>query len=119
MCPCLQDVKSLPAHSIAAAAGYSYVAWGPALIQEHKGFSAREAGLALGLTVALCGGLGIAFGAYLSDRIARLRPWGRALVIPIGFVLGAPAIFIALHTNAKIPFLIFFGLGAFFMRLLS
>jgi MFS family permease len=96
-------------------AGYTYIAWGPELIQEQKGFTAREAGLALGLTVVLGGGLGIAVGAYLSDRIARLRPWGRALMIPIGFVLGAPAIFVALRTSGKIPFLFFFGLGAFFM----
>jgi len=51
----------------------------------------------------------------VSDRFARLRPWGRALIIPIGFVLDAPAILIALHTAGKIPFLLFFGLGAFFM----
>ena len=96
-------------------AGYTYIAWGPDLIQEQKGFTAREAGLALGLTVVLGGALGIAVGAYLSDRIARLRPWGRALIIPVGFVLAAPAIFLSLHTSAKIPFLFFFGLGAFFM----
>jgi MFS family permease len=71
--------------------------------------------LALGLTVVLGGVLGIAVGAYLSDRIACLRPWGRALIIPIGFVLGAPAILIALHTTGKTPFLFFFGMGAFFM----
>jgi len=96
-------------------AGYTYIAWGPDLIQEQKGFTAREAGLALGLTVVLGGALGIAVGAYLSDRIARLRPWGRALIIPIGFLLAAPAIYLSLHTAGKIPFLIFFGLGAFFM----
>ena len=96
-------------------AGYTYIAWGPDLIQEQKGFTAREAGLALGLTVVLGGALGIAVRAYLSDHIARLRPWGRALIIPIGFVLGAPTILIALHTTGKIPFLLFFGLGAFFM----
>jgi len=63
----------------------------------------------------LGGALGIAVGAYLSDRIARLRPWGRALIIPVGFVLAAPAIYFSLHTASKIPFLILFGLGAFFM----
>ena len=99
----------------ACFAGYTYVSWGPDLIQELKGFSPREAGLALGLTVILGGASGIAMGAYLSDRIARLRPWGRALIIPIGFVLGAPTIYLALHTSARIPFLVFFGLGAFFM----
>jgi MFS family permease len=63
----------------------------------------------------LGGALGIAVGAYLSDRIVRRRPWGRALIIPVGFVLGAPTIFAALHSTGKIPFLVFFGLGAFFM----
>jgi predicted MFS family arabinose efflux permease len=96
-------------------AGYTYIAWGLDLIPEQKGFTAREAGLALGLTVVLGGALGIAVGAYLSDRIARLRPWGRALSIPIGFMLGAPAIYFSLHIAGKIPFLFFFGLGAFFM----
>lgn len=99
----------------ACFAGYTYVAWGPDLIQEQKGFTAREAGLALGITVVLGGALGIAVGAFLSDRIARLRPWGRALIIPIGFILGAPAIYFALHTSAKTPFLFLFGLGTFFM----
>ena len=71
--------------------------------------------MALGLIVVLGGPLGIAVGAYLSDRIARLRPWGRALIIPIGFVLAAPSGLIALHTAGKIPFLFFFELGAFFI----
>jgi hypothetical protein len=70
----------------------------PDLIQK-LGFAAREAGLALGLAVVLGGALGIAVGAYLSDRIARLPPWGGALIIPIGFVLGAPAIFTARHPH--------------------
>jgi MFS family permease len=71
--------------------------------------------LALGLIVVLGGALGIAVGAYLSDRIARLRLWGRALILPAGFVLAAPAVLIALHTAGKIPFLFFFGRGSFFM----
>lgn len=118
----LRDLVQVPAYLVvlvagwfASFAGYTYVAWGPDLIQEQKGFTAREAGMALGLTVVLGGALGIAVGAYLSDRIARQRPWGRALIIPIGFLLGAPAIYMALHTAAKAPFLVFFGLGAFFM----
>src|SRR5215467_4479036 len=118
----LRELLRVPAYLAVLAAGwfssfagYTYIAWGPDLVQEQKGFTAGEAGLALGLTVVLGGALGIAIGAYLSDRFARLRPWGRALVIPIGFVLGAPAIYIALHSSNKAFFLLFFGLGAFFM----
>jgi MFS family permease len=47
--------------------------------------------------------------------MARLRPWGRAVIIPVGFVLGAPAIFYALHSTGKVHFLLAFGLGAFFL----
>ena len=96
-------------------AGYAYVAWGPELVQDYKGFSAREAGLALGLTIVLGGTLGIATGAYLSDSLAKLRNWGRAAIVPIGFVMGAPAIYFSLHASGKFRFLLFFGLGAFFL----
>jgi len=95
-------------------AGYSYVVWGPDLVQS-KGFSAAEASMALGVTIVLGGMLGIGTGAYLSDSLAKWRDWGRAAVVPIGFVLGAPAIYFALHASEKIHFLLFFGLGAFFL----
>jgi MFS family permease len=96
-------------------AGYAYVAWGPELVQDYKGFSQRTAGLALALTIVLGGTFGIAVGAHLSDYLAKLRNWGRAAVVPIGFVMGAPAIYFALHTSGKAAFLLFFGLGAFFL----
>jgi len=96
-------------------AGYAYVAWGPELVQDYKGFSAGQAGLALGLTIVVGGTLGIATGAYLSDLLAKLRTWGRAAIVPIGFVLGAPAIYFSLHSSGKFNFLLFFGLGAFFL----
>jgi predicted MFS family arabinose efflux permease len=96
-------------------AGYAYVAWGPELIEDYKGFSAAQAGIALGLTIVVAGTLGIGTGAYLSDKLATLRTWGRAAIVPIGFVLAAPAIYLSLRANGKIPFLLFFGLGAFFL----
>jgi predicted MFS family arabinose efflux permease len=96
-------------------AGYAYVAWGPELVQEYKGFSPREAGLAVALAVVVGGTCGIATGAYLADHLAKLRSWGRAAIIPVGFVLGAPAIFFALHAASKLPFVVFFGLAAFFL----
>jgi predicted MFS family arabinose efflux permease len=96
-------------------AGYSYVAWGPELVQEYKGFTSGQAGVALGAIVVLGGVCGIATGAYLSDRLARLLSWGRAIVVPIGFLVSAPFLYAALHTGSKLRFLAFFGVGAFFM----
>lgn len=96
-------------------AGYAYVAWGPAFVQSYRGFNASEAGLSLGITLIVGGTCGIAVGAYLSDLLAKLRTWGRPIIIPIGFVLGAPAIFLALHSVGKAQFLLYFGLAAFFL----
>ena len=95
--------------------GYAYIAWGPELVQEYKGFNPREAGLALALAVVVGGTCGIATGAYLSDHLAKLCSWGRAAIIPVGFVLAAPAIFLALHSASKLQFIFFFGIGAFFL----
>lgn len=94
-------------------AGYSYVAWGPELVQDYKGFTAREAATAIAVAIVVGGTCGIATGAYLSDLLAKVRTWGRAVVIPIGFVLGAPAIYFALHSTSKLQFVFCFGLGAF------
>jgi MFS family permease len=96
-------------------AGYAYVAWGPELVQDYKGFSARQAGTAIALAIVVGGTCGIATGAYLSDRLAKVRSWGRAAVIPVGFVLAAPAVFFALRTTSKLLFVFLFGLGAFFL----
>jgi len=118
----LRELLRVPAYLAVLAAGwfssfagYTYIAWGPDLIEEVKGFTAGEAAMALGGVVVLGGALGIATGAYLSDGLAKRRPWGRPLIIPIGFLLGAPAILAALHISGKAPFLVLFGLGAFFM----
>jgi MFS transporter, Spinster family, sphingosine-1-phosphate transporter len=96
-------------------AGYSYVAWGPELVQDTVGFSPREAGLVLALTVVLGGICGIATGAYLSDRLAKMHSWGRSVIIPVGFVLAAPLIYLAVHSRGKIAFVFLFGTGAFFL----
>jgi|HubBroStandDraft_6_1064221.scaffolds.fasta_scaffold00272_16 predicted MFS family arabinose efflux permease len=96
-------------------AGYAYVTWGPELVQDYKGFSPSQAGIALALVLVVGGTCGIFTGAYLSDKLAKLRVWGRAVVIPVGFVLAAPAIYFALHSSGKISFLLLFGLGVFFL----
>ncbi len=96
-------------------AGYAYIAWGPMLVQEWKDFSAKEAGLTLGLTVLVSGVVGVMAGAALADRLARIAPWGRAATVPIGFLISAPFILGALLTESKVLFVILFGVGTFFM----
>ncbi len=118
----VRELLRVPAYLVVLAggwfssfAGYAYLSWGPLLVQEYKGFSPREAGVALGLTLVLAGISGIMAGAWLSDRLARLRTWGRAAIVPVGFVLGAPPIFYALHSTNKPRFIVFFAFGTFFL----
>ncbi len=96
-------------------AGYAYVTFGPDLIQEFKGFTALQAGTAIAFALLAGGTFGIATGAYLSDMLAKARTWGRAAVIPVGFVLAAPPIYLALHAATKMQFVLGFGFGAFFL----
>jgi MFS family permease len=98
-----------------AFAGYAYIAWGPALVQEYKGFSPRESGIILGSTIVVAGMAGIMTGATLSDRLARTTAWGRAAIIPVGFFIAAPLSYFALSATSKLQFTILFGLGTFFL----
>jgi MFS transporter, Spinster family, sphingosine-1-phosphate transporter len=105
----------LAAASFSSFAGYAYVAWGPDFVQEYKHFTSSESGITLGVTVLLAGGFGILTGATLADWFAKLRPWGRAGTVPIGFFLAAPAIYFALHSSSKPQFAVWFGIGTFFL----
>lgn len=118
----LRDLFQVPAYlmmlvsaSFSSFAGYAYVAWGPDFVQELKGFSSTESGVTLGLTVVIAGGFGILTGATLSDWFSRMRPWGRSVVVPIGFLFAAPCIFYALHSTGKPLFILFFGMGTYFL----
>jgi MFS family permease len=118
----VRDLLRVPAYLMilvsgwfASFAGYGYVAWGPAVVQEFKGFGPREAGVMLGLIVVIAGLAGILTGAFLSDRLARKVPWGRVAIVPVGFVISAPLVFFALHTQSKLLFAVLFGLGAYFL----
>jgi len=98
-----------------AFAGYAYVAWGPELVQDYKGFSPQESGLVLGATIVVAGLGGIMTGAALSDRLARRSSWGRAAIIPVGFLISAPLTYAALETASKPLFVALFAVGTFFL----
>jgi predicted MFS family arabinose efflux permease len=96
-------------------AGYSYIAWGPEFVQDYLHFSAREAGISLGAIVILAGVCGVLSGAALADRLASKIAWGRAIIIPAGFLIAVPFIYLSLHSTAKLNFALFFGTGTFFL----
>lgn len=96
-------------------AAHVYITWGAEFVHESKGFSLREAGVSLGVTVTLAGVLGLMAGAALADRLTRRWPWGRILTVCIGFLASAPLILTALHARGKVVLLGTFFLGVFFM----
>ncbi len=118
----LQDLARVPAYLMilvsglfSSFAGYAYVAWGFDFVREYRGFSAREAGLILGVTALIAGATGILAGASLADRLALKWTWGRAIIVPIGFALASPFIYFGLHTHSKLNFALLFGTGTFFL----
>ena len=98
-----------------AFAAYTYITWGPEFVQDYKGFTPREAGVVLGLVVVIAGALGVLSGATLSDRFSRRGTWGRAILVPIGFLIALPFTFLALHSASKTAFIVLFGIGTFFL----
>ena len=98
-----------------AFAAYTYITWGPEFVQEYMGFTPQEAGIALGLVVVIAGVLGVLSGATLADRLARRGVWGRAVLVPIGFLVALPFIYLALHSATKTAFIALFGVGTFFL----
>lgn len=118
----VQELFRVPAYLMllasgwfASFAGYAYVAWSPEVVQDYKGFSSSQAGLALGVIVVVAGLSGIATGAALSDRLARRFTWGRISMVPVGFLLSAPLSLIALHASNRAAFLIAFALAVYFL----
>jgi predicted MFS family arabinose efflux permease len=96
-------------------AAYSYIAWGPEFVQDYLRFTAREAGVILGSIVVVAGMGGVMTGAALADRLARHWNWGRAITVPLGFLISAPFVYYGLHAASKTQFMVLFGIGTFFL----
>jgi predicted MFS family arabinose efflux permease len=118
----LRDLARVPAYVMillsglfSSFAGYAYVAWGFDFVREYRGFTAREAGLILGITALIAGASGILAGATLADYLAKKWAWGRAIIVPFAFAVASPFIYFGLHAQSKLNFAILFGTGTFFL----
>jgi sugar phosphate permease len=98
-----------------AFAAYSYIFWGTEFISRYKGFGLAEAGLVLGVSLAVAGVLGILAGAWIADRLTRRVPWGHVTVVGMGVLLGTPLLFGAVHASGRVGFVALFFLACFFM----
>lgn len=83
-----------------------------------------HAGLVLGLTLGVGGGLGTYFGGMLADRLSAYEP-GRALLVPsVGLLLGIPTAIIAFSSSdwrvfAGVYWITVIGSAAYFGPLFS
>ncbi|HEV3221071.1 MAG TPA: MFS transporter [Candidatus Acidoferrales bacterium] len=118
----LRELARVPAYLMilvsgwfSSFAGYTYVTWGPDFVQEYRGFTPQESGIILGVTALIAGACGILAGATLADHLARKWPWGRAIIVPIGFAIASPFIYGGLHAHTKLSFAVLFGIGTFFL----
>jgi predicted MFS family arabinose efflux permease len=95
--------------------GACYISWGTEFVFRYKGFSLRDAALVLGLVTVLGGISGVMAGATLADRLSRRFAYGRVVTMMTGFLLSAPIVLVALHTESRPLFVALFFAGVFFM----
>ena len=76
--------------ALTAFVGYGVVSWVPSFLIRSHGLSTGEVGTWLGLILGIPGGIGIALGGYLADRLgARDARWN-LWVVTVALLLGVP-----------------------------
>ncbi len=83
--------------SFAAMSSYTVNAWAPSFFIRSYGWSAAQTGHAYGVTIVICGMLGVVMGGLLGDRFVakgivngRVRLMGTAMICAIPFAATAP-----------------------------
>jgi MFS family permease len=99
-----------------AACNYGFMAWAPTFFQRMHGWSAGQAGRALGVTVITWGLAGMYFGGWYSDRWYRRGVCEAPLRMALPSALGC-GLFIGLAMIMKNPYwtIALSGPGVFFM----
>jgi MFS transporter, Spinster family, sphingosine-1-phosphate transporter len=95
--------------------GLSFLTWGPDFVVTQKGFSVREAGLALGSTALFSLVAGVITGGAMADWLHKRFNYGRVLTVCMGFLLGAPFTAFAVYAQEKQVVLTMFFAATFFV----
>jgi sugar phosphate permease len=93
--------------------GTSY--WLPSYFQDSFHLSSGQAGSISGAVLVSGGLLGTVIGGWLADLVQRRMPEGRMLVATIGFLIGAPLVFIALFIHTLPLFVTMFIVATIFL----
>jgi MFS family permease len=96
-------------------AAVGFLTWGPSYVMREKGFSAGEAGLAVGGVGFLSLVTGVLAGGYLADLLQKRFAFGRILTVAAAFLLAAPFILLAIAAEDKSIVLACFFMAGFFM----
>lgn len=98
---------------ISFAAG-GLIAWGVEFVRRYKGYNLRDASIILGISLMVAGVLGVLIGSWLADRFQKRLRYGRALLISLSFIIGAPFMLLGIYTdNGGLLFLVYFFLAIF------
>lgn len=76
--------------ALTAFVGYSYITWVPSFLIRSHGMTTGEAGTWLGLILGIPGGIGIALGGYLADRLGGRDTRWYLWVVAVALLAGVP-----------------------------
>jgi MFS transporter, Spinster family, sphingosine-1-phosphate transporter len=93
----------------------SFTTWGIDYAKSYKGFSLREASLALAVVALLSSVLGTLAGGYIADLAQKRFVYGRVIVMAFAFLMASPFLLIAIQSDEKWIVLAGFFVAMFFM----
>lgn len=93
----------------------SFTTWGIDYAKSYKGFSLREASLALAIVALLSSVLGTLAGGYFADLVQKRFAYGRVIVMAFAFLIASPFLLIAIQSDEKWIVLAGFFVAMFFM----
>jgi MFS family permease len=93
----------------------SFTTWGIDYAKSYKGFSLREASLALAIVALLSSVFGTLAGGYFADLMQKRFVYGRVMVMAFAFLIASPFLLIAIQSDEKWIVLAGFFVAMFFM----
>ena len=94
--------------ALTAFVGYGMVTWLPSFLIRSHGMETGEIGTYLGLIIGIPGGIGIALGGYMADRLGSRDPRWYLWIVTVALLISVPpAIFVFLANDPYTALLLF------------
>jgi MFS family permease len=97
---------------------YAVMIFQTPFLQRFHGLGLYDANVISALVVGVVGGIGLMWGGWLSDRLARRRVNGRLLLSSVAMLAGAPCVFFAIAqpSGSLVPFIVLMSAGIAMMH---